>query len=226
MADGKIGTMENRAVFDHIAESWDRVYHRTRFRKELEGLAERWRSGRLLNVGCGHGPDFEPFKSGFELHGVDFSAGMLATARRFAEKVGLKVNFVLADARRLPYRDGTFDWAVAVAIYHHIEGAAARLQAFEELRRVLKPGSEAFLTVWNRNQPRFEGRSPDIIVPFHVGVQSFPRYYHLYTFDEFREVLVEAGFTVLRLSPEASFSGHIPERSRNICALVMPANNL
>jgi len=212
--------MDNCAAFDRIAESWYRVHHWTRFRRDLDELADRWCGGRLLNVGCGHGPDFEPFKSGFELHGVDFSAGMLGMARRFAEKNGLQVNLIHADARQLPFTDGAFDWVIAVATYHHIEDAGARRQAFDELRRVLKPGGEAFLTVWNRNQPRFESSGGDTLVPFRVGNETVQRYYHLYTFDEFGKALEEAGFKVLRLEPEASFRGQAEKSSRNICTLV------
>ncbi|MEW6142692.1 MAG: class I SAM-dependent methyltransferase [Chloroflexota bacterium] len=212
--------MDNRAAFDRIAEIWYRIYHRTRFQDDLRELAGRWRSGRLLNIGCGHGPDFEPFKSGFELHGVDFSPGMLAMARRFAGENGLLVNLIQADARQLPYVDGAFDRAIAVATYHHVEGARARRQAFEELRRVLKPDGEAFLTVWNRNQPRFEPSGGDTLVPFRVGKETVQRYYHLYTFDEFGKALEEAGFVILRLGPEASFRGQTKEVSRNICALL------
>lgn len=212
--------MDNRSAFDRIAGSWYRVHHRTRFRWELEGLAGRWRGGRLINIGCGHGPDFEPFRAGFELHGLDFSAGMLAMARRFAEKNCLTLNLVQADARYLPYADGVFDWAIAIATYHHIHGVEARRRALEELGRVIKPGGEAFITVWNRNQPRFESGGTDIVVPFRVGNEVVPRYYHLYTFNELEKALKEAGLKVLRLGPESSFQGEVREHSRNICALV------
>ncbi len=223
--EGTMRLMDNRAAFDRIAESWYRVHHHTRFRQDLEGLARRWRGGRLLNVGCGHGPDFEPFRTGFELHGVDFSPGMLKMARRFAEKNGLQVKLIQADARQLPYCDGSFDWAVAVATYHHIEGVEVRRQAFEELGRVLRPGGEAFLTVWNRSQPRFRSSGPDVLVPFRVGDETVQRYYHLYTFDEFGRSLEEVGFMVLWLGPEASFGGQAKE-PRNICALVSHAKLL
>ncbi|GAH98616.1 unnamed protein product, partial [marine sediment metagenome] len=51
--------------------------------------------------------------------------------------------------------DDTFDWAIAVATYHHIQGDEQRQKTFQELRRVLKPDGEAFITVWNRWQPGF-----------------------------------------------------------------------
>src|SRR4030065_1559884 len=116
----------NREIFDEIAESWYRLRHWSRFTKELEEMASRWHRGKLLNVGCAHGPDFLPFKDNFELWGVDFSAQMLKLAQKYAAKFDLKVRLTLADATSLPYPDNTFDRAIAVAVYHNIRGDKKR----------------------------------------------------------------------------------------------------
>jgi tRNA (uracil-5-)-methyltransferase TRM9 len=81
-----------RHVFDEIAPSWYNYRHHTIFRKELEGLSDKWRGGRLLNIGCGHGADFLPFCDNFALHGVDFSQGMIQQAGRYAEKFKFPAN--------------------------------------------------------------------------------------------------------------------------------------
>jgi len=65
----------NRDIFDLIAPGWYNFRHWSIFRTELEALAQRWRQGKLLNLGCAHGPDFLSFHKGFELYGVDFSSG-------------------------------------------------------------------------------------------------------------------------------------------------------
>jgi len=62
-------------------------------------------------------------------------------------------------------------------------------------------------------------------VPFNTGDETVPRYYHLYTFDEFGKALEEAGYEVLRLGPEASFSDRQGKSPRNICALVKKRHN-
>jgi len=80
---------------------------------------------------------------------------MLRFARKYSRKFSFPVNLVLADAGHLPFAEGVFDWAILVATYHHIKGQRERQAALEELKRVLKPGGEAFITVWNRWQPRF-----------------------------------------------------------------------
>lgn len=209
----------NKETFNQIASGWYNYRHRSIFRSELAALAQRWQRGRLLNVGCGHGPDFIPFKGSFELHGIDFSPKMLELARKYADKYKFSVNLVEADARNLPYADGSFDWAIAIATYHHIADKEARLQALKELRRVLRPGGEAFITVWNRWQPRFWLKGKDIQVPWRRKDGTFYRYYHLFSYGELEELTRQAGFEVVNSSPESRYRFPLKIFSRNICIL-------
>jgi uncharacterized membrane protein YbaN (DUF454 family)/ubiquinone/menaquinone biosynthesis C-methylase UbiE len=207
-------------VFDAMAPSWYNFRHRTIFRRELEEMAGRWRGGKLLNVGCGHGPDFLPFKEGFELFGVDVSGRMLALAGKYAEKYNLTFHLVRADARHLPYQDGSFDYALAIATFHHIEGEEERLKALGELGRVLKPGGEAFITVWNRWQPRFWLKKKDIRVPWKMKDKTLYRNYHLFSYGELEKLVKKAGLTLVKSFPEKRYNFPVKLFSRNVCLLV------
>ena len=210
----------NREVFDQIAESWYRIRHWPLLKEELEELATRWQSGKLLNVGCAHGPDFLPFTQGFELCGVDSSPGMIKQALRYSAKLKFYVNLITADALFLPFPNNTFDWAISVATYHHIKGREEREQAFIELKRVLKPEGEAFLTVWNHGQPRFWLKSKEQQVPWRLKGETVYRYYHLFSYGELRKLLSKAGLKIIAMSPEKSYHFPIRNFSRNICVLV------
>jgi len=214
----------NREVFDQIAPGWYNFRHYSIFRSELEALSARWRKGSLLNVGCGHGADYLPFKGKFELYGVDFSAEMIRLARRYSNKFTFPVNLQIADARALPFRDQVFDWAIAVATYHHIQGREAQIAALKELYRVLKPGGEAFLTVWNRCQPGFWFRGKELSVPWKAKGQTLYRYYYLFDYREFEGLVKRAGFRLLKSAPENSYHLPIKYFSRNICLLVKKEN--
>ena len=168
--------MVTKYVFDDIAPGWYNFRHWSIFRYELETLVQRWQKGRLLNVGCAHGPDFLPFRRGFELYGVDSSSQMLRFARKYSQKFDFAVGLSQADARCLPYPDHTFDCAISVATYHHIKGKNERLAALAELRRVLKPGGEAFITVWNRWQPRFWFKPREVAMPWRTKGKTLYRY--------------------------------------------------
>jgi len=207
-------------VFNQIAPGWYGFRHWSIFRTELEVAAQRWQQGRLLNIGCAHGPDFLPFKADFELHGADFSTEMLGLARKYATKFDLATNLVLADACHLPYADESFDWAISVATYHHIKGKAARQAALSELRRVLMPGGEAFITVWNHWQPRFWLRPREVMVPWRKRGEILYRYYYLLSYPELEGLARKAGLTVIKSFPESGYSFPLKFFSRNICLLV------
>ena len=210
----------NREVFDEIAESWYRVRHWPLLRVELDEMSARWQHGRVLNIGCAHGPDFLPFRQGFELWGIDFSPAMLRQASKYSRKHQFYVNLVVADALSLPFPDSAFDFAISVATYHHIEGGDQRERAFRELQRVLKPGGEAFLTVWNHGQPRFWFKPKEQLVPWKFKDRSVYRYYHLFSYGELRRLLARSGLQIVSMSPEKSYRFLLKDFSRNICVLV------
>ena len=209
-----------RDIFDQIAPGWYNFRHWSIFRSELEGLVRRWQKGSLLNVGCAHGPDFLPFRQNFELYGIDFSREMLKFAQRYSGKFDFAVNLLLADAGHFPFAAGTFDWAISVATYHHIKGKRERQAALNELRRVLKPGGEAFITVWNRWQPRFWFSGKEVDIPWRTKDKTLERYYYLFSYPEIEGLVKRAGLKVLKSFPESSYHYPLKFFSRNICLLV------
>ena len=214
------GVQLTRDIFNQIAPAWYNFRHWSIFRNELEALASRWREGKLLNIGCAHGPDFLPFRRGFDLYGVDFSCEMLKFARKYSQKFNFTVDLSLADVSQLPYSDETFDWVISVATYHHLKGKEERQAALNELRRVLRPGGEAFITVWNHWQPRFWFKPQQVTVPWRQKGKTLQRYYYLFSYPELEKLVKRAGFEVLKSFPESSYHFPIKFFSRNICLLV------
>jgi len=206
-------------IFNQIAPGWYNFRHWSIFRSELETLAQRWQGGKLLNLGCAHGPDFLPFTGSFQLYGVDFSREMIKFARKYSQKFDFTVNITLADIKYLPFRAQTFDWVVSVATYHHLERQALPA-ALSELRRVLKPGGEAFITVWNHWQPRFWLRGREVAVPWRKRGKTLYRHYYLFSYPELVRLARRAGFEVLKSFPESSYRFPLKFFSRNICLLV------
>ncbi len=69
---------------------------------------------------------------------TDISPGMLGTLEANAERLGLEVTTVRAEAEQLPFEDESFDLVFGHAILHHIPDLG---RAFSEFERVLRPGA-------------------------------------------------------------------------------------
>ena len=145
---------------------------------------------------------------------------MLSFARQYSEKFNFSAGLVLADACRLPFSSGVFDWAISVATYHHPKDNKERHAALVELRRVLKPGGEAFITVWNRWQPRFWFSGKEPVIPWRTKDLTLYRYYYLFSYPELEKLAKQAGFQVLKSFPDSSYRYPLKFFSRNICLLV------
>jgi ubiquinone/menaquinone biosynthesis C-methylase UbiE len=207
-------------VFNKIAPGWYNYRHHSIFSEELKSLAKRWQKGKLLNLGCAHGPDFIPFKDRFQLYGIDFSKEMLGLARKYALKYDFNAKLSRADVKQLPYSDNSFDFAISIATYHHLESEDDRLRALSELERILKHGGEAFITVWNRWQPKFWFKPKTLYVPWHRQNETLYRYYYLFSYAELEQLAKKVGFVIIRSHPDNTYHFPLKHFSRNICLLL------
>jgi SAM-dependent methyltransferase len=131
-----------RRSYDTVAE----VYA-AGFRDELAGkpldrallacLAEQAEDGRpIADLGCGPGHVAAWLADqGMPAVGIDLSPEMVAVGRRDYPRVEFRVGDVL----ELPAADGEFGAALAFYSIIHLE-AGELPRAFEEIRRVLRPG--------------------------------------------------------------------------------------
>ena len=101
--------------------------------------------GRALDAGCGTGFQTALLAElGWQPHGIDVSAGLLAVARRDVPAAGLTLGSVEA----LPYPSGRFDVVVACGSLLSFVDAPGR--AVAELGRVLRPGGRLLLECEHR----------------------------------------------------------------------------
>lgn len=106
--------------------------------------------GRALDVGCGSGRlllDLQ--RRGFEVTGVDVSSAMIDASRSLLLRAGSSSlpHLSVGDIEKLSFKDASFDLVVAAGV---IEYLADDDGALAEIRRVLKPGGVAILSVRNR----------------------------------------------------------------------------
>ncbi|MGW4904642.1 class I SAM-dependent methyltransferase [Streptomyces albidoflavus] len=103
----------------------------------------------LVDIGCGRGgPGLWVARDvGASLHGVDIVAEALNEARQLAERMTevQAATFQAASITETGQPDGVFDGAMSVdALWMVID----KMAAFEEMGRLLKPGSPLIFTTW------------------------------------------------------------------------------
>lgn len=104
----------------------------------------------VLDLGCGPGWYSAQYgQGGAKVTGVDLTPKAVEVASAYARFRGLSnVTIRQGDAQALPFADDTFDLVVSSGVLHHVPDP---VQAFREVRRVLKPGGEAKITLYYRN---------------------------------------------------------------------------
>ena len=111
-----------------------------KLRKVLGSAALDRGFDRSLEVGAGTGYfSLNLLRAGIvrEATCTDISPGMVRALAANAERLGLTVNSLQADAESLPFADQSFDLVLGHAVLHHLPELA---RAFEEFHRVLVPG--------------------------------------------------------------------------------------
>lgn len=103
----------------------------------------------LLDIGCNWGRwSIAGARAGYAVVGVDPSLDAVRAARRVARQLGVDVRYVVADARRLPFPDASFDVVFSYSVLQHLARPEAR-RAIHELGRVVTPGGQALVQMAN-----------------------------------------------------------------------------
>jgi ubiquinone/menaquinone biosynthesis C-methylase UbiE len=102
----------------------------------------------VLDLGCGQGIDVVQYaRAGARVTGIDLTPRHVELARQHTQALALEATIVEGDVERLPFPDASFDRVVSNGVLHHTPDMPAALR---EARRVLRPGGEARIVVYNR----------------------------------------------------------------------------
>jgi SAM-dependent methyltransferase len=113
---------------------------------------------RGLDVGCGQGWYVERMRAfGFDVTGIDESAGQIALAAR---NLGSSDLVSMGSTLAIPAADGTYDFAYVINVLHHLSSVEEQRAAFAEIVRVLRPGGLLFV---------HEINTRNIVFRFYMG---------------------------------------------------------
>jgi ubiquinone/menaquinone biosynthesis C-methylase UbiE len=191
--------MNQQKVWDAIAVQWNNFRQKpfSDVDKILSSLSAIWKKGKIVDIGCGNARNLLIFANkGFKAYGMDFSGEMLKHAKAFAKKNVFNLKLMKARAEKLPYKNNFFDYALSIAVLHHLD-KVGQVRSLNEMKRVLKKNGKAVITVWNKWQLRFLFSKKELTVPWHIQGKVYQRYYYMFNYFELKSLLKKLGFKIL-----------------------------
>ncbi|KAF2478709.1 S-adenosyl-L-methionine-dependent methyltransferase [Neohortaea acidophila] len=212
-------TYENQhvhAVYNQIAAHFSSTRHKPW--PIIENFLRTLPAGAIgLDVGCGNGKYLSVNRDIF-IVASDRSRNLLEIAGK--EESHRPHAVVEADVLELPHPRGTFDFAICIAVVHHLSTAERRVEAVRGILETLRPEGRALVYVWALEQGGSRrgwtaDDEQDVMVPWVMrgskkaasadadgpanGGQDrvFHRYYHLYREGELNQDVTAAGGVVL-----------------------------
>jgi SAM-dependent methyltransferase len=103
----------------------------------------------VLDLGCNWGRwTIAAARSGYRAVGLDPSLPAVQAAYDVANQLGVQADFVVGDARFLPFADDSFDAAFSYSVLQHFSKADVK-QTLSECRRVLRPNGFSLIQMAN-----------------------------------------------------------------------------
>src|SRR5215203_1913188 len=105
---------------------------------------------RLLDIGCNWGRwSIAAAQKGYQPVGIDPSLDAVLAARRVSKQLCVETDFVVGDARFLPFADNAFDTVFSYGVFQHFSKENVRV-SLDEVVRVLKPNGNTLFQMPNK----------------------------------------------------------------------------
>ena len=168
-------------VYNKIANDFNKTRYSVwaSVRKFLDNVQA---DSTVLDIGCGNGKNML-YRNDLQFSGIDISQAQVDICR------GKNLNVIKSNMTDLPFADESFDRAICIATYHHLDNDLVRAKALYEMHRILKVGGSILLSVWAMEQPddsHFKFNSSDTLVPWTSRDDGivYLRYYHIYCVNQ------------------------------------------
>jgi tRNA (uracil-5-)-methyltransferase TRM9 len=174
-------------VYDNIAEHFsDTRYCIWDFVKNF--LDKQVSSQKGIEIGCGNGKHLCT-RDDLDIIGID-------SCEKFVDICTKKnIRVFQQNCCKLIFTNNLFDYALSIAVFHHLSTDMRRYKALKEMIRILKPGGKGIVSVWACNQDdRNNNMKKRLFVPGDNYVpwmrkkdkKIFKRYYYIFTENMFR----------------------------------------
>lgn len=103
----------------------------------------------LLDLGCNWGRwSVAAARKGYQVLGMDPSFEAVLAARRVAAQCSVSPAYIVADARRLPFKDDSFDVVFSFSVLQHFDKESTR-NVLAQIFALLKPSGTCFVQMAN-----------------------------------------------------------------------------
>ena len=193
-------------TWDIIAKSFDNT-RRTPWQDVIDFINEFSSSDVVADIGCGNGRHLvlcvEKCKT---VIGLDISRNLLKITQNKLERKKQCALFIHGNLVDIPLKNEALDVVLYIAALHNIKERKNRIQSLSEVKRILKDDGRALVSVWSREQEKFrncftntssnDDEFGDIQIYWKQNKLNVPRFYHLYTKEEFIEDIKQSGLKI------------------------------
>lgn len=140
-------------------------------------LINRWLTQNkkdFLDLGCGLGRHAVQFaKAGFNTSGFDLSETAIKKTDEYARQAKVKINLQVGDMLNLPYNNDSFDCVYCRNVISHTDTAGMR-KIVTELKRILRPSGECYLTLGSKQTWGFQQNWPIVDENTKIRIEDGP----------------------------------------------------
>lgn len=186
---------------------------------ELKKIINTKNGDEIFDLGCGNGRLYELFKDADANYtGIDQSNNLI----KIAQQKYSKAKFIQGDILKIfesevaepRLQNKKFDLILLIAVLLHIPSYKLRLEFLKDIKNCLKPSGRLIITVWDLHaSPKHKKLILKHNIKKLLGLNKmdfndilFPgfnkkslRYYHAFTENELKKLLIQAGFKIHKL---------------------------
>lgn len=145
---------------------------------------------KVLDIGCSSGEQaIEIAKQGIIVYGIDSSVKRVKRFEKLAKQNNLQCFPIMADARKLPFKDDYFDAIIATEVFEHIPDIS---KVVDESFRVLKNGGWGCISVPTKLTEKIFRK----IHPYYIKDSG---HVNFFSKAEIISVLTKSGFTIEKI---------------------------
>ena len=187
----EIETTKVSEVYEKIAPFFDKT----------RGYTWKWigdyvnslpKNSLICDLGCGNGRNMRI--QDYQFIGADNCKSFVSMCNRNG------LNALEGDMCNIPLENNSVDSVIAVASFHHLSSEVRRIKALMEIKRILKPGKTAMISVWSINQPKKTRRTfskyGGQIVQWNQNGDIYDRYYYIFKIEEIKQLFAICGLNI------------------------------